>query len=159
MNLAESWICDVCSEPILGVEDGWVQWLVKGSPPKVGRDLQLVHVRDASPLTGSETGCQFNAREEFLTTGFTKQDLHLRSFVGPDGLMMLIRFIHEGILPTEEVLELMKRLHIPGYEQARPYFDEAISAYAFDPNTPPGYYYQYQIEETLRYVQERYASL
>jgi hypothetical protein len=70
--------------------------------------------------------------------------------------MLLLGKLEEGRLPQTEVLEMIKRLHIPGYERARHYFKEAIADYAFDPNTAPGYHYQDQIEATLRYVEERY---
>lgn len=83
------------------------------------------------------------------------EDLPLNSFAGPDGLMMLLRLLEEGRLPKGEVIEMIKRLHIPGYERARHYFAEAIAAGAFEPNTQPNYHYQYQIEETLRYVKRR----
>jgi hypothetical protein len=53
------------------------------------------------------------------------------------------------------LIELIKRLHIPGYEQARNSFDAAISDGAFEPNTKPGFYSQSNIQNTLRWIQER----
>ncbi len=155
LDKPQTWACDVCYQPISCVEDGWVQWVHFGQYLEgYSRDLQLVHVRAASPLTESRFGCQFDSHAMFKATGGCVQSLHLGHLVGPNGLMMLLRLIHEGELPQNDVLELTKRLHIPGYEQARDYFDRAISAGAFEPNTPPGYYHQYQIEATLRYAEE-----
>lgn len=42
-------------------------------------------------------------------------------------------------IPQEDVLEMIKRLHIPGYEHARLHFDEAIADGVFEPNRRPGY--------------------
>ncbi len=156
MKVAEMWWCDRCFRPVHRVEDGWVQWLSIGRYPNIkAKDLQLVHVKGASPLTESDTGCYFDQRAIFQRTGYITEDLPLRNFVGPDGLMMLLRLLEEGELPKEEVLEMIKRLHIPGYERARHCFEEAIAAGAFEPNTQPGYHYQYQIEETLHYMDNR----
>ena len=78
----------------------------------------------------------------------------MASFIGPDGLMTLLSFIHEKKLPEEEVLEMIKRLHIPGYEQARNHFKHAISEGAFEPGTPENYYFQSDIEATIKYISE-----
>ena len=69
------------------------------------------------------------------------------------GLCNYFRMIDEGYPRKEKVLEMTKRLHTPGYEQARFHIDRALAAGAFEPNTPPGYYYQYQIEAMLSYTQ------
>lgn len=159
MKVTRKWTCDRYFRPIESVKDGWVEWLSIGAYPNIrSENLRLVHHKSASPLTEREPGCYFNQKPIFDRTGYMVEDLPLRNFVGSDGLMMLLHLLEEGQLPEEEVLEMIKRLHIPGYEQARHYFDEAIAAGVFEPNTQPGYYYQYQIEETLRYIEEREES-
>ena len=67
-------------------------------------------------------------------------DLPLDSFLGSDGLMSLLALVAEHRVKSTEVLEMIKRLHIPGYEHTRLHFDEAISEGVFEPNTVPGYY-------------------
>jgi hypothetical protein len=114
-----------------------------------------VHNNYASPLKESGLSCQYDNRAVFATTGCIVANLDLEYFVGADGLMQLLRLLEEGDIPQTEVLEMIKRLHIPGYERARHYFEEAIADYAFEPNTQLGYHHQYQIEETLRYIDER----
>ncbi len=156
MKATTEWLCDRCFRPIQWVEDGWVQWLSTGSSPNIqAKNLQLVHHKSASPLTNSDDGCYFDRRGTSQSKGYLAEDLPLRNFVGPNGLMMLLRLLEEGELPKEEVLEMIKRLHIPGYEGARHHFEEAIAAGDFEPNTQPSYHHQYQIEETLRYVGNR----
>ena len=58
-------------------------------------------------------------------------------------------------MPKEEVLEMIKRLHIPGYDKARHYFDAAMTDGVFETNMPPGYFHMTDIEATLRYAEEK----
>jgi hypothetical protein len=69
--------------------------------------------------------------------------------------MNLLSFISESRLPTQQVLEMIKRLHIPGYEHARKHFRAAINAGVIEPNTEENYYSQSEIEATLRYVAQK----
>jgi hypothetical protein len=153
MNTTTTWICDSCGEPITKAKDGWVEWLTREEEGvQVGRGLRLVHHCSAhSPL---DTRCQYNERAEYETDGSILSDLPLESYLGTNGLIDLLSLIAEKQIPVEEILELIKRLHIPGYEQARFHFDSAIEAGAFDPNTMPGYYSTNNIAATLEHIQE-----
>jgi hypothetical protein len=55
------------------------------------------------------------------------EGLPLEGFVGPDGLMLLLAFLTEDELLKDDVLELAKRVQIPGYEQTRELFRGAIN--------------------------------
>ncbi len=156
MELTKTWTCDRCFKPIEGVEDGWMEWLNSGTGQDFRNEkMTLVHTKNASPLTESSSGCQYDHRAVFVATGGIIANLPLQYFIGADGQMQLLRFLEEGRFPQAEVLEMFKRLHIPGYEHARHYFEEAIAADALEPNTQLGYHHQYQIEATLRYLEER----
>lgn len=147
------WTCDTCGQPIHNVDDGWVEWIEFKSPEgRKGRDLRLVHSRPASPTGGR---CQFNQQAERQRDGGIILDRQLSSFLGPDGLMDLLSLIAESRLPTEDVLEMIKRLNIPGYEQARMHFDGAISEGVFEPNTMRGYYHQVDIEAVLEHLEDQ----
>ena len=60
-------------------------------------------------------GCQFDDDDP----AYMSMDLSLTEFLGPDGLMHLLDFIAKGRVETSEVLEMIKRLNVPGYEQSR----------------------------------------
>jgi hypothetical protein len=47
------------------------------------------------------------------------EGLRVERFVGPDCLMMLPSFLAAGSLPRAEILELAKRVQVPGYEHVR----------------------------------------
>ena len=127
------WICDVCHRKIEKPEDGWVEWIALPDG-KVGHDLRLVHHRPASPLA---VGCQFDKEAERRKDGGFIGDLPLTMFMGPGGLMRLLTFIEDHKLPTEDVLEMIKRIHIPGYERVRSYLSEAAIRDTFIPFFEP----------------------
>ena len=63
--------------------------------------------------------------------------------------MLLFSFLASGEMPCGDVLELAKRVQIPGYEQARELFPEAIGMGVFSPAIGEGYYMQSEIRELL----------
>jgi len=159
MQPTTTWICDTCGELIETVEAGWVEWLVivnryDTADKRQGRGLRLVHHQPASPRRMARYGsCQYDAHAEFQRDGASLYDLPLSSFLGPDGLNLLLSMIAEDELPTEDVLEMTKRLHIPGYEHARRHFARAIAEGVFEPNMLKGYYWQHDIEAVLKAIE------
>ncbi len=63
--------------------------------------------------------------------------------------MLLFSFLASSEMPRGDVLELAKRVQIPGYEQARELFPEAIGMGVFSPTIGEGYYMQCEIRELL----------
>lgn len=147
------WECDSCGEVIQGTEQGWIEWLEMRDSPSTptGRGLRLVHHVTHSPR--EDRGCQYDANQQ-QPGGYSISDLSMDSFMGPDGLVSLLAFLHEDRLPQEEVLEMIKRLHVPGYEWARFHFEGAISQGIFNQRNAVGYHTQEDIEATLRYAEE-----
>ena len=148
----ESWKCDTCGKQIENIEDGWIEWLSKEEPP-IQYGLRLVHHRPASPIK-TEYGCQYNEDEEYKNNKAIIQDLSLEECIGADGLMNLIELIYENQLPNEEILEMMKRLHIPKYEQARDYLQSAISQGIIEPNQREGCFSQEQLDEVCKWAEK-----
>lgn len=58
----------------------------------------------------------------------------------------------------DEVLEMMKRLFIPGYEQVRGDLEEAEAEGVLQVNTAPGYPHLGQIEEVLAGIARRSSA-
>lgn len=159
MTVGPPWICDSCGQAIAAVEDGWVEWL---SRPRPGREygrqdhsLRLVHQRHASPRGGTEFGCCHDEAWWYQQDKSLVSDLPLSSFLGPDGLMILLEFLSDKRFESDDIIEMIKRLHIPAYEQARTSFEAAILDGAFEPNTKPGFYHQDNILATLRWKHQR----
>ena len=151
----DTWICDACGEPITKPSDGWVEWISLPDEENPGKrkvhHMRLVHASHASPYKS----CRFGGTYEHMGDKGIVADLPLERFLGPDGLMLLLSYISEEDVPSQEVLEMIKRIHIPGYDQVRGHISEAMSKGAFYPNLPEGYYFQSQIKATLDYLSDR----
>ncbi|EGQ7696218.1 MULTISPECIES: hypothetical protein [Vibrio] len=145
------WVCDTCGHSIEKQEDGWVEW-ISFSEGKVGRNLRLVHSFSSSPQQVGRVRCQFDGNLEYKKDGGIVGDCSLSDLTGPDGLMRLLVFISENELPKDEVLEMIKRIHIPGYEDTRLHFEQAIRAGAFEPNMPKDFYNQSDINATKEFL-------
>jgi len=110
-----TWICDTCSEPVIGAEGNLI-WLhdVNG----MMSNFRIVHKGDAcDPNEGNSSSV----------------DLHRLS--GPDGLTQLLSWLSLGplkrdqdfvlkITDLDEYVDLVRRLQIPHYEEARARFND-----------------------------------
>lgn len=145
------WRCGSCHELITSVESGWVEWLATESRQGdvVLRGLRVVH-----RFTNSRR-CRYDFRQEFQRDGSIVEGLPLERFVGPDGLMLLLSFLAAGQMPKDDVLELAKRVQIPGYEQARELLQDAQHEGIITPAIADGYYLQLEIQGLLRCTSER----
>ena len=111
------WTCDSCGNPIESAEDGWVEWLNREAGGRmVGHGLRLVH--SDGNQQGHEARCQYGDRR--ARTASHISDHALRDFVGPEGLMNLLELIARDRISQLEGFEIIKRLHIPSYEESRP---------------------------------------
>jgi hypothetical protein len=155
----DGWVCDNCGEKINTAGDGWVQWLTvparSGSRPSV-RGLSLVHHVPASPLKDSrEHGCQFNYELEFKRDEACPEDFSLDTFCGPDGLMLLLSLLVDAPFSRRGIAEMVMRIHTPGYERARFYFDKATAEGVIEPNLPKGFHWQRDIRAVLRWAKHQ----
>jgi len=143
------WTCDTCGEDIVRVQDGLIEWL-SGRNTK-GHGLRLVHSHGAGPNANHREGCQYAG-------GLELQELPLEDFVGAkgaDGLMYLLSLLEQGEAQQEEVLELIRRLYVPGYEQVRLYLEAATAEGVYRHKGARGFPRQQEIQEVLEFVRER----
>jgi hypothetical protein len=148
------WRCAACGDLITRIENGWVEWLVGENDYGATRvmGLRLVH-RQASESEDSERNlCRYDDRREFRKDQSLVEGLPLERFVGPDGLMLLLSLIAEDEMPRTEILELVKRVHIPGYEQTRELFHDAIHGGAIAPSIGEGFYMQSEMRDLFLWV-------
>ena len=119
--------CTNCGELIASIDAGWVEWLSSEGDRgvEVWNGLQLVHRGSVLPNGQGQT-CRYDCLKEFKNSKTIVEGLPLERFVGPDGLMMLFSFLADGNLPQEEILELAKRVQIPGYELTRSLLRERL---------------------------------
>jgi len=147
------WICDTCGEEIKDSSHGWVEWLkLSQESPIKAKGFRLVHSYPHSPLKKRQQRCQYDERYHFKNEQAIVSDTDLESFMGNDGLTRFLLLIKDNELPQEEIFDMMYRIKVPGYEQAREYFSEAMSEGVFEPNLPNGFYSEQDIEATLEYI-------
>ena len=147
------WICDTCGQVIERPEHGWVEWLATGSgEARTERGLRIVHHALFSPLKPNK--CQYDQDAEYSRSSIIL-DTHLSELLGPDGLMYLLSWLARNKLPRQEVVELIRRTHVPGYEFARQHLDAAIAEGVIAPDTIPGYLTQEQIKRVLEWVRDQ----
>ena len=147
------WRCRTCGALITRIEDGWVEWLAsegeQGST--VVKGLRLVHRGSAESETPHRPECRYDCHHEFRNDKSIVEGLPLERFVGPDGLMLLLSFLAIGEMPKDDVLELAKRVQIPGYEQARGLFQAALDDGVVTPAIRERYYLQSELDALLRW--------
>ena len=137
------WRCADCGALITSIEAGRVEWLTgeDGRGKTNVKGLRLVH-----------NSCRYDDRREFRKDHCLVEGLPLERFVGPDGLMLLLSLIAQREMPRADLLELVKRIHIPGYEQTRELFSDAIHGGAVTPLIGEGFYLQSEIQELLTWA-------
>jgi hypothetical protein len=128
-----------------------VEWLAtEKERGTVLHGLKLVHGEEVLDNSRARN-CRYDPRVEFGQDQSLVEGLPLARFVGPDGLMLLLSFLAVGEIPKNEVLELTKRVQIPGYELTRELFDTAGMEYSA-PAVMRGYYLQVEIQALLRWA-------
>ena len=153
---ALGWRCDSCHLRITSIEDGWVEWLAAENKRggNILSGLRLVH-RHTERRGQDEHTCRYDPRKVFGRHKSVVEGVALESVVGPDGLMLLLSFLASGEFPRAEVLELAKRVQVPGYETARTFLQEAIASKVVTPFLGDGYYLQSEINELLHWANEK----
>ena len=159
-SIRSGWRCDSCGELIPDLRAGWVEWIAAEDTkrkPKVS-GLRLVHRRNTSPGWREPYGCQYNPRDEFRKNRAIVEGLALERFAGPDGLMLLLSMIAERELPPQELIELAKRVQIPGYEAVYEMVHDAVSEGVITPSISAGFYLQCEIWEVLEWAKYRTSA-
>ena len=151
------WRCDSCGELVPDLQAGWVEWLAaedtRGKPKVSG--LRLVHRRNTSARSSERYRCRYNARDEFRKNRSIVEGLALDRFAGPDGLMLLLSMIVEREIPLHELIELAKRVQIPGYEAAYELAHDAVREGVIAPCISSGFYLQCEIWDVLKWAKCR----
>ncbi len=135
----EQWICDNCGKIIMKPNQGFVEWL-ESSATKAN-SFHIVHHAPHSPISNPEDLRMSNCYIHNNKPG--RRDLSLDEFVNGKGIVHITSFIdigsyHESeykgvnFQDGREFAELIRRLYLPYYEEARLYWNKAIGGGFFD---------------------------
>jgi hypothetical protein len=109
--------CDECGGLIEKVEDGWLEWYDDYQNPIHG--FRIVHASGASPRWRKGGNCYYPESGDI-------SDDHLVHFTKDDGLARLLSFFKRNLSDPSELSEIINRIHIPHFEEARVYLARAI---------------------------------
>jgi len=158
-QISVGWKCSTCGQLITRIDDGWVEWLAfedqEGRTHLTG--LRLIHCLLARTGKRGPRACQYDARQQFRRNHSLVEGLPLERFVGPDGLMLLLSFIAVGKMPVGDILELAKRVQIPGYELVRDLLRGAGHKFSAS-SIGDGFYLQSEIQAVLASYDQSRAS-
>jgi len=130
----QQFICDTCEEIIESPKDGYLEWVHADGK---AHSFHIVHHASRSPRKPG--GDCYNH-----TAAQGRADVALVDFVGTAGLPRLLSFLDMGALhdpdrvrlmrikDVREFVELMRRLSLPFYEEARLYWQRAVDDRFFD---------------------------
>ncbi len=100
------WRCDECGQEIASARDGWIEWRERDG---VMCDFRIVHHISASPR-GDGTGCYGES---------TVGNMLMEETLWADGLAWLLGLLAKSPVDRRQFAELVRRLHVPFYEEAR----------------------------------------
>ena len=124
----EQWYCDSCGKLIGNKEDGYLEWLHTSG--EMGDQHAYV-------ITHNKRACLYDQRTLFKEHNLSSSGTHIESFLGADGLLNLLADIEDNMVrDNSEIIEIIKRLHTPYYEEARTYVSEAEIDNEFDGMAP-----------------------
>lgn len=110
----EKWICDKCKEPIMKAEEGWFKWTKNLNDETLSR-FKIIHY----------PACK-QPGPKLQKSGLTTPGDPLQEFLGKEGLIRLLELMAKTNPENQpELLEMIQRLQIPGYESARTHFKKA----------------------------------
>lgn len=133
----EKWICDKCKEPIMNAEGGWLKW-TKNLNDGTLSGFKIIH----------HPACK-QPGPKIQKTGLTEPGDPLKEFMEQDGLIRLLELISKTNLKDQhELLEIIQRIHIPGYEEARLHFKKEHGESRLVPPVDGVYY------PTIKKIQE-----
>ena len=120
----QQWICDSCGVLIEKPRDGWFEWY-EGKNDHAATGFRIVH---------HSQSCMYND-QEMNRQNKSVMDLNLTDVIGIDGLSNRISMVdHDTFRDIKEFTEMLRRLYIPNYEEARQYWSQARNEGFFDGN-------------------------
>jgi len=133
----QQFICDECGDVIEKVDDGWLEWFDDTKNPIHG--FRIVHVSGASPRFKKGGNCYYPESSAL-------SDNHLEHFTGIDGLAWLLSLFDRNLGDPRELAEIIRRIHILYYEEARQYLERAYNHGFIDSKD----YSQYDLKRVIQ---------
>lgn len=147
-RVTRKFICDVCGSLIETPQEGMFEWLNLGNGQ--GRGLRIVHRAIADIFRAGHQYKEGRLPADAIGVG----DIPLRDAMGPDGLMWLVEKLATGAFPKDEAIRMLLRLHMPWYEYAAPYLQQALDDDVYELRRAFGFLNQSELREVVRWAAE-----
>ena len=109
----KQWYCDACGGIIESADDGWLEWLPYSEETNDSYGFRIVH---------NDSACMYGQDMKLIRDPRIVRDNHLSYFLGADGLVYLLHIMeHETTHKSPALIDIIKRLQIPYYEEGRRY--------------------------------------
>ncbi|MBI2873378.1 MAG: hypothetical protein HYY00_09360 [Chloroflexi bacterium] len=153
----EQWVCDFCGEVIERPEQGWIEWLADPSDGFRQEGFKIVHYAPYSPRKPRGRCYHYDNPP----SGRRALDIYLSEFVGEKAMPQLLVFVDGGpyrekeyggprVKDLREWAELVRRLTIPYFEEARFYMKRADISGFFAGASEPWIYMPNTLKEVIR---------
>jgi hypothetical protein len=140
----QQWICDKCGGLIEKPSDGWLEWLGDGATFKHS-GFKIVHHSTPEHRKGEGGATCYHYSGQLGC-----EDGHLEQYIGTNGMAEITAWVYSpGVKDLEEWAEVFRRLHIPHYEEARQYWQEAENDGAFAETDPSCIYTQSMLTHVI----------
>lgn len=137
------WLCDKCGQPIEQAKDGWLIWTRNLNDFTIS-NFNIIH----------HPTCQY-PEPQIQRSRLSAPGDPLVEFQGKNGLIRLLELIPQVKQENQnEIIDIIQRLHIPGYETARLHFEQAAEEDFIVPHTHGLYYLTV---EKLEEINEAYV--
>ncbi|MCT1575686.1 hypothetical protein M3E13_15580 [Oceanobacillus kimchii] len=125
----EQWYCDSCGQIIKNSKEAMLEWdnflYEDNNDGYNAKNFRIVHQKKAS----NYSNCQTDNKKRNLSDG------HLHWYVGSGGLSELLSFYDYKKIDHREFNEIIKRIHVDFYEEARIYMNIGFEdGYNLDPH-------------------------
>ena len=143
----KQWYCDSCGEVISKPEDGWLEWYTDVKEFNNGKGYRIVHHEDH---------CMYDQHVMYKQKK-SVSDMHLDYYMGPDGLVNLLSYIDfDRVEKNSELVDIIRRLHVPYYEEARKYHPIAEAEGFFSGENEASRYLQNTSKHILKNFKQRH---
>ena len=119
----KQWFCDTCGELISKPEDACLEWyLDRNTSAETG--FRIVHAH--------QPACRYDERQ-LERDKKSLLDLPFNTVIWPDGLGALLYVMeHTTFASVKDFIDIVRRLQVPYYEEARHYWQQAEKDGLFD---------------------------
>ncbi len=138
--------CDSCQKEIRTVSEAYLEWYT------VRNALGPIKPRIVHNILQNGKSCHYDTYIKDSQGEKIEAGMHLDYFAN-GGLMRLLNLLSEteSDEARDDMIEIIKRVHVENYELCRLYIEEAIAEGVISPNMKDGFYHPSNLLDVVRH--------